>query len=517
MQRQNVGVTLEVTPQINAGGTIKLDLRIEVSSIAGPVSSNFQDLILNKREIENTITVDEGEIVGIGGLLDDNDRRTLDRVPLLGDIPILGNLFRSRGRARARTNLMVFIRPTILRTAEDARAMTRAALQLCARPPDHRHPEPRADPRRGGPRLSRHDAAGRAGRAAGRRPGRRAAAGRAAPPRRPPPQEAPAFRRAAMKIARRRERSRGWPTAPEDATLLARMPYSFARRHGLLPTGEEDGQLDVAMREGADPKALIELRRFLARPFAVHEVDGPAFDRLLSDLYPSGTEAAADAAGSLGFNDDLGHLAAALPSAEDLLDTSDDAPAIRLINGIIADAARQGVSDIHIEPYETGPGRAHADGRRAARDAAHAAARRAGGGQPGQGDGAARHRRAAAAAGRADRADARRQADRRARLDPAEPGGRAGGAAHPRQGECGDRPRDARHDRGGGRLAARRARPSRTASCWSPGRPARARRRRSMRASSCSTTAAATSSPSRTRSNMRSTASARPRSTRRSA
>ena len=106
------------------------------------------------------------------------------------------------------------------------------------------------------------------------------------------------------------------------------------------------------MREGADPKALIELRRFLARPFAVHEVDPPAFDRLLSDLYPSGTEAAADAAGSLGFGDDL--ASRGLPSAEDLLDTSDDAPAIRLINGIIADAARQGVSDIHIEPYETG-------------------------------------------------------------------------------------------------------------------------------------------------------------------
>jgi general secretion pathway protein E len=129
-----------------------------------------------------------------------------------------------------------------------------------------------------------------------------------------------------------------------------RIPYGFARRHGLLPTQEKEGRLDVAMREGADPKALIELRRFLARPFAVHQVDAQAFDRLLSDLYPSGTEAAADAAGSLGFGDELGGL----PSAEDLLDTSDDAPAIRLINGIIADAARQGVSDIHIEPYETG-------------------------------------------------------------------------------------------------------------------------------------------------------------------
>jgi general secretion pathway protein E len=140
-------------------------------------------------------------------------------------------------------------------------------------------------------------------------------------------------------------------TVPEG-TVPVGVPYSFARRHGLLPTGEDEaGRLDVAMRAGADPKAIVELRRFLARPFAVHQVDGPAFDRLLSDLYPSGTEAAADAAGSLGFGDDL---AAGLPSAEDLLDTSDDAPAIRLINGIIADAARQGVSDIHIEPYETG-------------------------------------------------------------------------------------------------------------------------------------------------------------------
>ncbi|MDP8993733.1 MAG: type II secretion system secretin GspD [Pseudomonadota bacterium] len=124
VQRQNVGITLEVTPQINAGGTIKLDLRQEVSSIAGPVSSRFQDLILNKREIRTTITVDDGEIVGIGGLLDDNDRRTIERIPLLGDIPVIGNLFRSRSRSRARTNLMVFIRPTILRSAEDARAMS---------------------------------------------------------------------------------------------------------------------------------------------------------------------------------------------------------------------------------------------------------------------------------------------------------------------------------------------------------------------------------------------------------
>ena len=120
VQRQNVGIQLEVKPQINAGGTIKLYLRQEVSSIAGPVTNNSADLILNKREIQTTMTVDDGQIMAIGGLLDDNERRTLEKVPLLGDIPLIGNLFKSRTRSRGKTNLMVFIRPTILRTAADA-------------------------------------------------------------------------------------------------------------------------------------------------------------------------------------------------------------------------------------------------------------------------------------------------------------------------------------------------------------------------------------------------------------
>jgi general secretion pathway protein D len=124
VQRQNVGISLEVRPQINAGGTIKLNLRQEVSSIAGPVARGSSDLILNKRELETTITVDDGEIVGIGGLLDDNERRTIEKIPFLGDLPAIGNLFKSKSRARNKTNLMVFIRPTVLRSAADARAMT---------------------------------------------------------------------------------------------------------------------------------------------------------------------------------------------------------------------------------------------------------------------------------------------------------------------------------------------------------------------------------------------------------
>jgi general secretion pathway protein D len=123
VQRQNVGITLQVRPQINAGGAIKMDLRVEVSSIAGPAGVRSNDFILNKREADNTLVVEDGEIAVIGGLLDANERRTIEKIPFLGDLPVIGNLFRSRGRDRAKTNLMIFIRPTIVRSPAEQRAV----------------------------------------------------------------------------------------------------------------------------------------------------------------------------------------------------------------------------------------------------------------------------------------------------------------------------------------------------------------------------------------------------------
>ena len=142
VQRENVGIELEVRPQVNSSGSVKLFLRQQVSSIAGPVSQDNSDLILNKREVETTMTVDDGQIAVIGGLLDDNERRTLEKVPLLGDIPGLGQLFRSRAKTRTKTNLIIFIRPTILRTAEDARRLAEqrygyVRLQQGAQPGGH--------------------------------------------------------------------------------------------------------------------------------------------------------------------------------------------------------------------------------------------------------------------------------------------------------------------------------------------------------------------------------------------
>jgi general secretion pathway protein D len=124
IQRQNVGIELDVTPQINADDEVRLDLRQEVSSIVGPVSDDFNELIINKREIKTTVTVGSGEIVVLGGLLDDNERRTIHKIPFLGDLPVIGELFKSRAKSRVKTNLMVFIRPTILRSAADRAALT---------------------------------------------------------------------------------------------------------------------------------------------------------------------------------------------------------------------------------------------------------------------------------------------------------------------------------------------------------------------------------------------------------
>lgn len=128
VSRQEVGVILEVTPQINEGGTVSLEITQETSSVAGQIVSTSTDLITNKRVITTTALVDDGDILVIGGLIDETRETSEDKVPFLGDIPIAGNLFKTSGRSRERRNLMVFIRPTILRDQGTARAATTKKL-----------------------------------------------------------------------------------------------------------------------------------------------------------------------------------------------------------------------------------------------------------------------------------------------------------------------------------------------------------------------------------------------------
>jgi general secretion pathway protein D len=143
VERKDVGLTLRVKPQISEGGTVRLQLYQEVSSVQD--TSNPAGVITNKRAVESTVLVDDGQIIVIGGLIQDSVKETVEKVPLLGDIPLLGALFTYKTRSRGKTNLMVFLRPTVLRDARGADALTagrydyilgeQAASQLPSSPP----------------------------------------------------------------------------------------------------------------------------------------------------------------------------------------------------------------------------------------------------------------------------------------------------------------------------------------------------------------------------------------------
>lgn len=143
------------------------------------------------------------------------------------------------------------------------------------------------------------------------------------------------------------------PVFEPAAGAIPHVPYAFARDRGVLIEQANDKEVVVAIREGGDPLALLELRRVSKRQLTAHKVHQADFEKLLAAAYAVDGAAAA-VAGDMGIaGDGLDPLALGLPTAEDLLDSADDAPAIRLINGLIAESLRQGVSDIHIEPYET--------------------------------------------------------------------------------------------------------------------------------------------------------------------
>ena len=127
-ERQEVGIKLEVLPQISEGDVIRLEIKQEVSSISGAITSLSSDFVTNKREIETTVLANDGEIIVLGGLLQDDEEFELSKVPILGDIPVIGKAFQSKGKSRQKTNLMVFLRPKIIRNASDARALTQDLL-----------------------------------------------------------------------------------------------------------------------------------------------------------------------------------------------------------------------------------------------------------------------------------------------------------------------------------------------------------------------------------------------------
>ena len=125
IQREQVGVKLTITPQINEGNAILLKISQEISSIS-EAATGAADLITNERTIDTTVIVEDGAILVLGGLIEDVLRESTQQVPILGSIPVLGALFRHRSVEKVKTNLMVFIRPTILRDGTQAAIATHA-------------------------------------------------------------------------------------------------------------------------------------------------------------------------------------------------------------------------------------------------------------------------------------------------------------------------------------------------------------------------------------------------------
>lgn len=124
IEREDIGLKLRVRPQISEGGTVKLDIYQEVSSIDGQ-SSSSEGIITNKRALDTSVLLDDGQIMVLGGLLEDSVSHGRDAVPGLGRIPVLGALFRSDTRRRAKTNLMVFLRPHVVRDPAAGQRLTR--------------------------------------------------------------------------------------------------------------------------------------------------------------------------------------------------------------------------------------------------------------------------------------------------------------------------------------------------------------------------------------------------------
>ena len=121
--RQEVGIKLSITPQINEGNSVILEIKQEVSGVVGPLTGTA-DLITNKRSIETTVLVDNNQMIVLGGLNEDDLQESVSKVPLLGSIPVFGRLFSSSAESRVQRNLMVFLRPTILMDSADVTSLS---------------------------------------------------------------------------------------------------------------------------------------------------------------------------------------------------------------------------------------------------------------------------------------------------------------------------------------------------------------------------------------------------------
>ena len=294
--------------------------------------------------------IEDGGILVLGGLMSDTVSESEDRVPVLGAIPLIGNLFKSRSGSRQKKNLLVFIRPKILRDSQsteetseakynemrqDERSLNHGKITLlpgekqpaipsippkimapAAPPPSQVNPEGAIAPQSG-------------------------SATPAAPAQPAPAPPAGGSHGQAMSAELQEDRAQ------------RKLSFPFAKRHGVLIRGVVNDVAETVCRPGVTPQALAEVRRFVGVPLKLERVsvETPSIRCCASPTRP-GSGAAMQMLEGLDDNTDLAHLAEDIPESSDLLESDDEAPIIRLINALLTQAVKENASDIHIEPYE---------------------------------------------------------------------------------------------------------------------------------------------------------------------
>ena len=352
VQRQEVGTILKITPQINEGGKlVQLKIEIESSALSG-TTGDANSAITNKRTISTNVLIEDGGIVVLGGLIQDGDTRGEQRVPYLGRIPIIGELFKTRSRHAEKKNLMVFIRPKILLDGYTTAIETGAKYNYM-RSEQEKSGRSKAEvlpliPFAPEPTPAAAAAAAAAGARARRRHRARRCAG----------DDAVEYAASGRSATGQRAERHGTATAQamNDAaasTIAAprRIGFAFAKRHGVLVRRVHEGIAECVYRPGALPLAVAEVRRYLGVPLRLEKVEESYFDSLLRQAYEAGNDAM-EAATGVEESTDLAHLAQELPEQADLLESEDDAPIIRLINAVLTQAVKENASDIHVEPFE---------------------------------------------------------------------------------------------------------------------------------------------------------------------
>ena len=322
VQRQDIGVKLEVTPQINEGNAIKLKVKQEVSSVISNDPSTGPTL--SKREIETSVMVDDGKILVLGGLIQDDVQETVEKVPIIGDIPYLGHLFQDRKSNLIKRNLMVFLRPVIMRDPDKASSFTEGKYN------DLRYREQRSG--KNGVFLMPNE----------RTP---------ILPALPPPVRSRDHKRVAKLPQKMND------IIAENTEVISRsikLPsYSFAKRYSILVKDHSEEKATIVCLKKTPSQAILEIRRLVGKPVKFEQTSEADFDVLLHASYGQKAGHAQQMVNDLHENLDLADMAQHLPKPEDLLESADEAPIIRLINALLTEAIKENASDIHIESYES--------------------------------------------------------------------------------------------------------------------------------------------------------------------